>query len=82
MLTALASAVPASAAPAAVTKESDEWISEPDVITRFGLDALWLNRHRPLLKARRILSCPSRKRRLYHARRLARYLEDRTGPSP
>lgn len=78
VLTALAS-IPASAAPAAVTKEPDEWISEQDVVTRFGLDAPWLKRHRPLLKARRILSCPSRKRSLYHARRLARYLEDRAG---
>jgi hypothetical protein len=58
--------------------EPDEWISAEQVSTRFGLDPQWLERHRRLLRSRKALSTPSRKQSLFHARRLARLLDDHT----
>jgi hypothetical protein len=59
--------------------EADEWIGPEEVTKRFGLDLQWLRRHRAVLRSRRILSTPSRKKSLYHPKRLARYLEERSG---
>jgi hypothetical protein len=56
----------------------DEWISEAAVIARFGLDATWLKRHRTALRQRRIIS-GSRKKRVYHPRRMAVFLEAQAG---
>jgi hypothetical protein len=61
-------------APLPTKAEPDEWISEAAVIARFGLDAIWLRRHRAALRSRRIIS-GSRKRRIYHARRMAAFFE-------
>jgi hypothetical protein len=58
--------------------EPDEWIDQASVIARFGLDAPWLKRHRRLLRSRKILTTPSRKKSLFHARRLARLLDEGT----
>jgi hypothetical protein len=70
-------AQPAAAEPPA-PPSPDEWISAEEVTRRFGLDPPWLTRHRRLLRGRKILATPSRKKSLYHLRRLARFLEDRT----
>ena len=61
-------------APMPTKAEPDAWISESVAIDRFGLDATWLKRHRTALRARRIIS-GSRKRRVYHPRRMAAFLE-------
>ena len=70
-------AQPAAAAPPA-PPAADEWISPAEVTRRFGLDPPWLKRHRRLLRSRKILANPSRKKSLYHVRRLVRFLDDRT----
>lgn len=66
-------AQPAVAEPPA-PPSPDEWIAEPSVIKRFGLDANWLRRHRAALRARRIIS-GSRKQRVYHLRRMGAFLD-------
>ena len=55
-------------------------MSADAVIQRFGLSKRWLEEHRPDLRRRHIISKPSRKTTLYHARRLARFLEERSRP--
>lgn len=59
---------------------NEEWISADEVTRRFGLSARWLIAHRRLLFGRRIISRPSRKTTVYHARRMARLLEERSLP--
>jgi hypothetical protein len=54
------------------------WLSVEAVVSGFGLTARWLEDHREDLRRRRILSKPSRKTTLYHARRLARFLDERS----
>lgn len=56
------------------------WLSPDEVTRRFGLSARWLATHRRVLAGRRIISRPSRKTVVYHARRLARFLEERSLP--
>ncbi len=55
-----------------------EWLSREVVAARYGLNARWLADHRRQLRQRGIISKPSRKTTLYHARRLARFLEERS----
>jgi hypothetical protein len=57
-----------------------EWLPTQRVVEQFGLSARWLAAHRRLLIGRRIISRPSRKTVVYHARRLARFLEERSLP--
>jgi hypothetical protein len=57
-----------------------EWLSCEAVATRYGLGKHWLADHRRQLRQRGIISKPSRKTTLYHARRLARFLEERSRP--
>jgi len=54
------------------------WLSVEAVVSGFGLTPRWLEDHREDLRRRRILCKPSRKKKLYHARRLARFLEERS----
>jgi len=58
--------------------EPFDWLSTASVILRFGLTERWLADHRRQLRLRGIVSKPSRKATLYHARRLARLLEERS----
>ena len=60
--------------------EPEEWLPAEEVTRRFGLSTRWLTDHRRELRQLRIVSQPSRKTILYHARRLARFLEARSGP--
>ena len=55
-----------------------EWLSREVVAARYGLNTRWLADHRRQLRQRGIISKPSRKTTLYHARRLARFLEERS----
>jgi hypothetical protein len=57
--------------------EPEQWLAEKQVTEGFGLTAEWLEDHQADLRAHKIISKPSRKVRLYHARRLVRYLEAR-----
>jgi hypothetical protein len=57
-----------------------EWLSREIVTVRYGLSKRWLADHRRQLRLRGIVSKPSRKTTLYHARRLARFLEERSRP--
>ena len=57
-----------------------EWLSCEAVAARYGLGKHWLADHRRQLRQRGIISKPSRKTTLYHARRLARFLEERSRP--
>ena len=66
-------AQPAVAEPPA-PPSPDEWIAEAAVIAHFGLDATWLRRHRAALRGRRIIS-GSRKKRVYHRRRILAFLD-------
>ena len=54
------------------------WLSVETVVSGFGLTPRWLEDHRADLRRRHILSKPSRKTTLYHARRLTRFLEERS----
>jgi hypothetical protein len=58
--------------------EAEGWLSADEVARRFGLSARWLSAHRRVLAGRRIISRPSRKTAVYHAKRLARFLEERS----
>jgi len=60
--------------------EPVDWLSTASVILRFGLTERWLADHRRQLRLRGIVSKPSRKTTLYHARRLARFLDERSRP--
>jgi hypothetical protein len=64
-----------SMAAAPAPPEPEEWLSAEQVGVRFGLSPAWLAAHRGLLRQRGIVSQPSRKTRVFHARRLARFLE-------
>jgi hypothetical protein len=55
-----------------------EWLSLEIATARFGLTRRWLQDHRRDLRRRHIISKPSRKTTLYHTRRLARFLEERS----
>ena len=57
-----------------------EWLSCEVVVARYGLSKRWLADHRRQLRQRGIVSKPSRKTTLYHARRLARFLDERSRP--
>jgi len=57
-----------------------EWLSREVVAARYGLSTRWLADHRRQLRQCGIISKPSRKTTLYHARRLARFLEERSRP--
>jgi hypothetical protein len=67
-------AQPAAAEPPA-PPSPDEWISAEEVARRFSLDPQWLKRHRRLLRSRKILATPSRKKSVYSSRRMATFLE-------
>jgi hypothetical protein len=82
LLVALASATTTGPATTPKVEPADEWITPEEVGGRFGLDAQWLRRHRRLLRARKALTTPSRKKSLYHVARLRRLLEERTALSP
>jgi hypothetical protein len=72
-------------APMPTKAEPEEWISAEEVTKRFGLDPPWLKRHRRLLRGRKILATPSRKKSVYSLRRLAAFLESQaaaTGLTP
>jgi hypothetical protein len=56
------------------------WMSVDAVTQQFGLSKHWLDDHRRDLQRRHIIAKPSRKTTLYHARRLARFLEERSRP--
>lgn len=56
------------------------WMSADAVTQQFGLSKQWLEDHRLDLRRRHIISKPSRKTTLYHARRLARFLDERSRP--
>jgi hypothetical protein len=76
----LALALRASEPPVAVVSNETSgavWLSAEQVYTRFGLQASWLMEHRRQLSALGIVSRPSRKVRLYDAKRLGRFLESR-----
>jgi hypothetical protein len=57
-----------------------EWLSCEAVAARYGLGKHWLAGHRRQLRQRGIISKPFRKTTLYHVRRLARFLEERSRP--
>jgi len=57
-----------------------EWLSCEVVTARYGLSKRWLADHRRQLRQRGIASKPSRKTTLYHARRLTRFLDERSRP--
>ena len=57
--------------------EGPEWLGPDDVAARFALDRRWLADHARELASRKIISKPSRKRVLYHAARLQRFLDSR-----
>jgi hypothetical protein len=57
-----------------------DWLSLEAATARFGLTERWLADHRRQLRLRGIVSKPSRKTTLYHARRLARFLDERSRP--
>jgi hypothetical protein len=54
------------------------WMSTDAVTQHFGLSRRWLEDHGQELRRRHIISKPSRKTTLFHARRLARFLEHRS----
>jgi len=53
------------------------WLSADQVESRFGLPNSWLLEHRRQLASLGIVSRPSRKIRVYDAKRLGRFLESR-----
>jgi hypothetical protein len=57
-----------------------EYISADDVTRRFSLSRDWLEDHARDLRARGIVVKPSRKVRLYHLRKLRRFVDGRTTP--
>jgi hypothetical protein len=58
-------------------RESEEWLSAEQVQVRFALPKRWLSDHMRELRAHRIVSRPSRKVIVFHARRLGRFLNAR-----
>ncbi len=83
-LAALAAAgpIPGLAPAPASPPTRDEWIGADEVGRRFSLTRRWLEDHSGLLRRLKIVAAPSRKVRLYHVGRLARFLEARTGSPP
>jgi hypothetical protein len=59
-------------------QQGPSWMSGDAVTQHFGLSRHWLEDHRQDLGRRHIISKPSRKTTLYHFRRLARFLEERS----
>src|SRR5260370_21737276 len=57
-----------------------EWLSVEGVSHRFGLGRRWLEDHCSELRRLGIVSKPSRKTTLFHARRLARFIAQRSQP--
>jgi hypothetical protein len=62
------------------TQSGPYWLSVEAVVSGFGLTPRWLEDHREDLRRRHIISKPSRKATVFHARRLARFLEERSRP--
>jgi len=71
--------LPALTSPPGRPEESVEWLNSTQVEQRFGLTRRWLADHASELRRLRIVAAPSRKVRIYHAARLRRYLEARSG---
>ncbi len=80
VLAALAATSPTSGPPTPTSPPTrEEWIGADEVGRRFGLTRRWLEDHSDLLRRLKIVAAPSRKTRVYHVGRLARFLEGRTG---
>src|SRR5260370_18427126 len=58
--------------------QPSEWLSVDGVAQRFGLTRRWLEDHRSELRRLGVVSKPSRKTTLFHARRLAQLIELRS----
>jgi hypothetical protein len=56
-------------------REIEEWLSAEQVQARFALPKRWLSDHMRELRSHRIVSRPSRKVVVFHARRFSRFLE-------
>lgn len=61
-------------------RDAEEWLTASQVEARFGLPRRWLADHMRALRPHRIVSRPSRKVVVFHARRLSRFLEAASGP--
>jgi hypothetical protein len=80
LLATAATGQPATPTPRARAADTTEWITADEVTRRYGLTARWLRRHRAALREARI-ACrpPGSKVVLYHASRLARWIEAHAG---
>jgi hypothetical protein len=63
--------------PSPPQREAEEWLNADQAEARFGLPKRWLSNHSPELRRLRIVSRPSHKQVVYHARRLSQFLESR-----